>query len=340
MNALPRPPYDSELVALQEAQLAEVAARDPQLADRMRQPYSITLNNLAQIRASTTARDNATRQELGSRLEELDVEHFDVTYPGLDGDPDVTVAIFRSRKIGPSAPSIFWVHGGGMLFGDRFGLETGLIEWVAEHGVVLASVEYRLAPQNPDPAPLHDVYAGLLGFAAAHEELGLDPDRILLGGGSAGGGLAAGAALLLRDKGGPRLAGQLLVCPMLDDRNESLSSRQFSNLGVWSRESNETGWTALLSSRRATSEVTQYSAPARATDLSGLPATFIDVGSAEVFRDEDVAYASAIWAAGGEAELHVWPGGYHGFHGAAPTTSIARRANRARQEWVFRILGL
>ncbi|GGR70304.1 hypothetical protein GCM10010236_25540 [Streptomyces eurythermus] len=167
----------------------------------------------------------------------------------------------------------------------------------------------------------------------------MDPDRLILAGQSAGGGLAAGTALLARDRKGPRLIGQVLIYPMLDDRDRTVSSGQFDGVGVWDRQSNRTGWTALLGERRGTDDVSVYAAPARATDLTGLPPAFIDCGSAEVFRDEDVAYASALWAAGVQAELHVWPGGFHGFDLTAPHTALAHAMTAARNNWVARILG-
>jgi acetyl esterase/lipase len=144
------------------------------------------------------------------------------------------------------------------------------------------------------------------------DELGIDPSRLIIAGASAGGGLAAGTTLLARDRRGPALMGSLLMCPMIDDRNLTPSSHQIDGVGVWDRGSNEMGWRALLGERRGTESVSIYASPSRATDLSGLPPTFIDVASAEVFRDEAVAYASRIWADGGIAELHVVPGGYHG----------------------------
>jgi acetyl esterase/lipase len=123
---------------------------------------------------------------------------------------------------------------------------------------------------------------------------------------------------------------------MLDDRNETISANQFVGVGVWDRGSNETGWAAYLGDRRGTGNVPIYAAPARATDLSGLPDAFIDVGSAEVFRDEAVAYAGQMWADGGVAELHVWPGGFHGFDLMAPHAQIAQAAVQARTNWVAR----
>lgn len=125
---------------------------------------------------------------------------------------------------------------------------------------------------------------------------------------------------------------------MLDDRNDSVSARQMTGLGIWDRISNETGWTALLGDARGGPEVSPYAAPARASDLSGLPPAFVDVASAETFRDEDVAYATRIWQAGGVAELHVWPGGYHAFDGFAPEARISKEATAARLHWLRRLL--
>jgi acetyl esterase/lipase len=146
-------------------------------------------------------------------------------------------------------------------------------------------------------------------------------------------------ALLARDRQGPTALAQLLMSPMLDDRDQSVSSHQYSQTGSWSRESNDTGWNALLGERRKTDAVSIYAAPARAGDLSGLPPAFIDVGSAEVFRDEDVAYADRLWASGVQAELHVWAGGFHIFDGAVPTAALSVAALDARTAWVRRTLG-
>jgi acetyl esterase/lipase len=202
----------------------------------------------------------------------------------------------------------------------------------------VVSVEYRLAPEHPHPAPVEDCYAGLVWTAEHAGELGIDPERIVVVGASAGGGLAAAAVLMARDRGGPALAGQMLFCPMLDDRNDTVSVRQMVGLGVWDRTANETGWTALLGDARGGPDVSPHAAPARATDLSGLPPTFIDVGTAESFRDEDIAYASSIWRAGGVAELHVWPGGFHGYYQLAPHTQLSRETMAARLAWLRRLL--
>jgi acetyl esterase/lipase len=195
------------------------------------------------------------------------------------------------------------------------------------------TVEYRLAPEFPDPYPVEDSYAALVWIAEHAADLG-DQDRILIVGASAGAGVAAGTALLARDRSGPRLTGQLLIGPMIDDRDRTVSTTQYEGMPPWDRNSNRMGWTALLGDRRGTDDVSIYAAPSRAVDLSGLPPAFIDCGSAEVFRDEDVAYASALWAAGVQAELHVWAGGIHGFDFVTPDAAISRAARAARDGWV------
>ncbi|MFI0085369.1 alpha/beta hydrolase [Streptomyces bobili] len=264
----------------------------------------------------------------------------DRTVPGAEGSPEISLLICRPTAPAPDRPRpvVYHVHGGGMVLGtNRVGVDQ-ILDWARELDMVVVSVEYRLAPEHPYPAPVDDVYAGLLWTAEHAKELGADPERIVIAGASAGGGLTAALALLLRDRGGPRPVGQVLLCPMLDDRNDTPSSHQMAGLGVWDRTANETGWTALLGEVRGGPDVSPYAAPARAEDLSGLPPAFLDVGSAETFRDEAVAYASRIWQAGGVAELHVWPGGFHGFDGFAPQAAVSRAARTAQLEWLRRLL--
>lgn len=269
---------------------------------------------------------------------ERGVERRDVTIAGYHGDEIVVTVISKAGRTG-TGPGIYHTHGGGMIIGDRFVGIAGIVDWVDRFDAVAVTVEYRLAPEFPDPFPVEDCYAGLVWTAEHAEELGIDPARLIIAGASAGGGLAAGTALLARDRGGPALAGQVLIYPMLDDRDASVSTIQVDGIGVWDRTSNLTGWNALLGDRRGTDDVSIYAAPARATDLSGLPPAFIDCGSVEVFRDEDVAYATQLWADGVQAELHVWPGGFHGFDMMAPHAAISQAMMAARVSWVARILG-
>ncbi|MBM7773900.1 acetyl esterase/lipase [Actinokineospora baliensis] len=266
----------------------------------------------------------------------VDVE--DRVVPGPDGAPDITLTIVRPRDLAPNAPAFYCIHGGGMVLGNRYFGVDGLIADALRFGAVGVSVEYRLAPEHPAPAAVEDCYAGLVWLAEHAEELGVDASRIVVTGASAGGGLSAGVSLLARDRGGPHIAGQVLLCPMLDDRNESVSTRQYDGRGAWDRNNNDTAWDAILGPLRFTDEASPYQVPARMADLSNLPPAFIDVGAAEIFRDEATEYALRIWATGGNAELHVWAGGYHGFSGFSPDAQVSRTAEETRLSWLRRIL--
>ncbi|KHK95479.1 alpha/beta hydrolase [Microbacterium mangrovi] len=262
--------------------------------------------------------------------------------PGPAGAPDLELTVFRPHGTeGQALPALYNIHGGGMIVGHRTWEHGRVVDLVAELGVVGVTVEYRLAPENPFPAGAEDCYAGFVWLAENAAALGIDPDRIVVMGGSAGGGFSAAVALMARDRQGPRMAGQLLLCPMIDNTNTTVSSHQYSRLGTWTRELNELAWACVLGDDDADSaDAPAFAAPSRATDLSGLPPAFIEVGAAETFRDEDVDYATRIWATGGQAELHVWAGGCHGFDMYVPDAEISRAALATRSSWLRRILGL
>lgn len=318
-------PYDPELVA-------GLAA-----FQSLFEPYPLRADTILPSRRHVAGLIPPLAEQIGS----LPVTGTDLLIPGPAGAPDVEVTVIRpaSARSGP-APAVLGIHGGGMVLGTRFFGTGELIDLAHRHGVVGVAVEYRLAPEHPGPAAAEDCYAALTWLAAHAPGLGVDPERIIVSGASAGGGLSASVALMARDRGGPRLAGQLLNTPMLDDRNETVSSRQYSGLGIWDRGNNEAAWTAVLGQARGTADVHPYSAAARAKDLTGLPPAFIDVGAAEVFRDEATAYATRLWAAGGTAELHVWSGAYHGFSGSSPAARVSRAAQEARESWLCRTLRL
>ncbi|MCT9819596.1 alpha/beta hydrolase [Microbacterium sp. W1N] len=320
VSALPRPPFDAEL----EAALLTLAGV---------MPSTILPEHIIPMRTQALP----GMPSIDEIIDAAGIETRDVTIASYDG-AEIVLSILQAKGRTGTGPGFFHTHGGGMIIGDRWTGAATLFPWLHRHNGVAVTVEYRLAPEFPDPTPVEDCYAGLVWTAAHADELGIDPDRLLIVGGSAGGGLAAGTALLSRDRGGPALIGQLLMYPMLDDRDQTVSTHQIDGVGVWDRGSNVTGWSALLGERRGTADVSIYAAPARATDLANLPPAFIDCGSAEVFRDEDVAYASAIWAAGGSAELHVWPGGFHAFEGFAPQAALSQQMIAARDNWVARIL--
>jgi acetyl esterase/lipase len=258
------------------------------------------------------------------------VEIEDRWVPGPDGDPDIRVRIYRPAGRREPSPCLYWMHGGGMVLGLVEMDDARMASHVVDVGCVVVSVEYRLAPENPHPAPVEDCYAGLVWTAKNAEELGIDPDRIAVGGASAGGGLAAGTVLLARDRGGPAVRYQLLVCPMLDDRGVTPSSMEFTEAVTWNRAANTFGWTALLGEAAGAGGVPPYAAPARADDLSGLPPAFIDVGELEVFRDECLDYARRLVQAGVSTEFHLYPGAFHGFDALIPGAEVSRRALAAR----------
>jgi len=263
----------------------------------------------------------------------------EITAPATDGTP-IPLSVFSpvDRDRAAPAPCIYWMHGGGMVMGDRFSQIDIPLDWLDEFGAVVVSVDYRLAPEVTGTTLVDDCYQGLCWITEHSTELGIDPERIVVAGVSAGGGLAAGVTLLARDIGAPAIAAQILVCPMLDHRNTSTSSHQYSGVpGVWTREMNEFGWRAVLGDLTA-DDVSPYISPAIADDLSGLPTTYIDTGSAEVFRDEDIDYATRIWAAGGQAELQVWAGGFHAFDALYPEARISATARRTRTDWLARHL--
>jgi len=327
-STLPRPAYDPELGAI--------------LATLNFTP-TVTVAHIDRVRAlSSPSIDDV----LAGRA----IEHEERTIVGPGGD--LVVSIFRAPRRTTSAmrgslnevesahPGIYYTHGGGMIAGNRFLGIGGILDWAIELDAVCVSVEYRLPPEHPDPAPIEDCYEGLLWTSKHAGELGIDPTNLIIAGSSAGGGLAAGTALLARDRGTPALHAQVLICPMLDDRNITVSSQQYVGEGTWSRDSNQTGWTCLLGERRGGDHVSIYAAPSRATDLAGLPPAFIEVGSAEVFRDEAVSYATRLWASGVQAELHVWPGGFHGFNLLVPNATLSTIANETRSAWLRRKLAL
>lgn len=253
------------------------------------------------------------------------------------GSAPVPVVVCVPVEARRPVPVLLHLHGGGLVSGDADSEMPALIALAERVGCAVVSVEYRLAPEHPYPAALEDAMEALRWTSGPDAPAQLDRERIVLTGVSAGAGLAAALALYSRDHGGPRPVGLLLQAPMLDHRSSTTSARQMAGHGSWDRAANEVAWAAYLGDDRDRT-VSPYASAALAADLSGLPPVFIDVGSAETFRDECVAFADGIWRAGGDAELHVWPGGTHAFDLMAPWLPISRDARRARRAWLRRIL--
>jgi acetyl esterase/lipase len=252
-----------------------------------------------------------------------DVKATDFHATATDG-ADVLLRWYR--KVGvATGPAVVYLHGGGMISGSVALYDGPISRYVSSSGVPMLAVEYRLAPEHPYPTPVEDCYSGLLWLAEHAAELDVDPARIAVMGDSAGGGMAAAVALMSRDRGGPALAHQILIYPMLDDRNTN-PDPEIVPFAVWSYDDNITGWGALLGETVGDASVSPYAAPARAINLSGLPPCYLEVGQLDIFRDEDLDYAQRLSDAGVTVEFHLRPGVPHEFETYAYATDIARRS--------------
>jgi len=243
--------------------------------------------------------------------------------------------LWYSPASAPAAPgpALLHIHGGGMILFDVHAFHPILNNTVAATGVPMLSVDYRLAPEHSDPTLVEDCYAGLTWLRDHAAELNVDPSRIGVMGESAGGGLSAGLALMARDrKFSPPLAKQILIYPMLDDRN-TVPNEELAPFLVWSYEDNVTGWSAYVGKEKiGTDTVSKYAAPARETDLSGLPPTFIDVGTLDIFMNEDLEYARKLALAQVATEFHLYPGAPHAFEGIVPNAAVSKTAIEARMK--------
>lgn len=223
------------------------------------------------------------------------------------------------------SPAVVYFHGGGMITGSLESHETVLQSYVSKTSVAFLAVDYRLAPEVHHPTPVEDCYAGLVWLHNQAKELGIDASRIAVMGDSAGGGLAACTALLARKRNTPPVAKQILIYPMLDDRNTKIDER-IDGLAVWKCVDNITGWQALLGDLYGTDDVSETAAGARMKDAVGMPPLYLDTGELDIFRDEDVEYALKHMKAGVRAELHVHPAVPHSFEVFAPEADVSKRA--------------
>lgn len=250
--------------------------------------------------------------------------------PNAGSSAKLRLRIYRPKTPTAPAPVLLWMHGGGLILGQPEIDELNCIWLAREAGVVLVSVDYRLAPEHPFPTPLEDCYTALKWVAAHASELKMDAARLAIGGESAGGGLAAALAQLAHDRGEVKPVLQLLVYPMLDDRSAVRADFASDGFLVWNQASNHFGWEAYLQAKPGAENLPAYAVPARRENLSGLPPMWLGVGTLDLFHDECVAYADRLRAAGVTSECYIIPGAFHGFDTFALQSQVVQAFMQAQ----------
>jgi len=252
----------------------------------------------------------------------IQVKNISIT--SWDSNKQIRLRIYQPEKVMTKAPVLVWMHGGGYVIGAPEQDDIYVLPFVQKIGLVVVSVDYRLAPDHPFPAPLEDCYSALQWVTSQADMLGIDPGRIAIGGNSAGAGLAAALAQLSLDRGEIQPIFQLLIYPMLDDRTVTRVDIDPEAHFTWNNVSNRFGWESYLKQPGGAETTPAGSVPARRQDLSGLPPAWIGVGAIDLFHDEDVAYAQRLQNAGVPCELVIVPGAFHGFDVSAPNTQVVK----------------
>lgn len=283
---------------------------DPELRTGLLRLSAHDLSDLASARRRNTPRPPGPVQ--GVSFESS-------TLTGVGGH-EIPVRTYRPE--GSPSGVVCWVHGGGYVLGTMDQDHDLLAAMCVRLGCVVVAMDYRLAPEHPFPTPLHDVYQVALWARTLALEISADA-RLVLAGSSAGGGLAAGAALWARDRGDLAIDLLMLIAPMIDDGNVPPRA-VLDSPHVWSRRHNLFGWTAYLQGRCGQPDVPEAAAPVRVVDASGLPSTYLSVGTLDLFASEGMEFAGRLLSADVSTEVHVYPGGYHGFARAVPTAVLSR----------------
>ncbi|WUI04459.1 alpha/beta hydrolase [Spirillospora sp. NBC_00431] len=285
---------------------------DPELAAALDGMPYVGLSDPLKARASMRALVKA----LDEPVPDVKADVRDRTIPGPPGGPDVPVRIYRPRGTTRPAPVLVYFHGGGFVTGDLENEHGRCLTFAGEDGIAVVSVDYRLAPEHPFPAGFADCYTATVWAHEHAAEFGGDPERVAVGGGSAGGALAAAVALRARESGGPPLVFQMLLYPVLDDRMDTPSMRAYTRPPLFNRGDVEHMWRHYLGGRAGSrAGVPAYAAPARASDLRGLPPAYLLIAEFDPLRDEDFAFAHRLILAGVPTEVHHVPGACHGFDG-------------------------
>lgn len=315
---------------------------DPEVAEWV--PL-LPVSDLNDLPAARSLLDGLIAQFAGAAdTSGLDVD--DRIAPGSGEQPDVPVRVYRPKGPVPERghAAILYLHGGGFVMGNVQAEHLSAAQITNEVGAVVVSVEYRLAPEHPFPAAPDDCYHALCWLHEHAADLGVDPTRVAVMGSSAGGGLAAAVALMARDRGGPALCFQFLGFPELDDRLQTTSMREFVDTPLWNRPSAALSWRYYLGDDGppeggVRDDVSPYAAPARATDLAGLPPAYLSAQEFDPLRDEAIVYALRLLEAGVSVELHHFPGTFHGSV-VAMNAWISRRQMAEQRDVLRRRLGL
>ncbi|GAB3723946.1 alpha/beta hydrolase [Nocardiopsis nanhaiensis] len=266
------------------------------------------------------------------------VETTEELVPGAAGDPPVRVRLYRPSEAEGPLPALVYPHWGGFVTGDLDTAHSSSTRIADLVGAVVVSVDYRLAPEHPYPAPLNDCYSVLEWVANKADDLGVDPQRLGVGGLSAGGGLAAALTLAARDRGGPPIRFQYLLFPELDDRVDTVSARSFSDTPMLDRPNLLVSWDCYLGDlERGSARVPAYAAPARASVLADLPPAFVGVCEFDPLRDEGLAYACRLIQAGVRTEVSHYPGTFHASIGV--DSDVSRRMLDEQVDQLLRGLG-
>lgn len=297
---------------------------DPELAAALPNVPMLDLRDIAQARRERAELEAANKGRWTFPDKTVSVRDEIIAVSGKDARELRLRVYLPASGTTTTSTAMVWIHGGGHVMGRPEQDDPLMCRLVESTGCAAVSVDWRHAPEHPYPAAIEDCYAGLLWTARHAAELGVDADRLVVGGASSGGGLAAGLALLARDLGEVALHGQLLVYPMIDDRSVTYSSRAITHERVWNAESNRLAWIAYLGAA-AGGVVATYAAPSRATNLRGLPTTWLATAALDLFADENIEYAQRLSQAGVSTELHVYPAAMHGFDLFAPGAAVSRR---------------
>lgn len=248
------------------------------------------------------------------------------------------IRVYRPLQ-GASGAGLLWMHGGGFMVGAAVQDEGLCSRYARDLGLVVVSVDYRLAPEHPFPAALDDCFAAWR-WMSDNPDLNIDPTRIAVGGMSAGGGLAACLAQRILDSGGIQPAAQTLFYPMLDDHTAANRDLDLLEHPLWNNHNNRAGWTAYLGHEPGQTTEAAYAVASRREDLAGLPPTWIGVGDIDLFFPENRVYAERLESAGVSCSLHVVPMAPHGFQVVVPGAQISQEFYEKNLRFLVSVLDL